>query len=112
MNAAESGVEITLAITVAVVLKMNEPIDGSAVSSVVTIAVSPTRAPSTIPTRIAPRKNDAERPPPPAADEPAGAAERLPALDPFCQQHRDGDREADLEIDPRDDQQDRIRAQR
>ena len=45
MNAAESGVAITLASTVAVVLKMKEPSVGSAVSSVVTIAVSPTRAP-------------------------------------------------------------------
>ena len=82
MKAAESGVEITLASTVAVVLKRNEPSVGSAVSSVVTIAASADERALDDADEDRAEEDDAERPPPPAPDEPARAAERLPALQP------------------------------
>ena len=93
-KAAASGVAIRLASTVAVVLKMKEPSVGSAVSSVVTIAVSPTRAPSTMLTRIAPRKTTPNVP----HHRPLTSRRERPSafrpFTPFGQQHRDGDREA------------------
>ena len=82
MKAAESGVEMTLASTVAVVLTRKEPSVGSTVSTVVTIGGEPDERALDDPDEDRAEEDDAERPPPAALDEPARAAERLPALDP------------------------------